>query len=83
MTGNTLVLDLDRIYHCSDAVAFYLRRAAFFGRETWVAMRMGNEDSAYTRAGIAFRFMEFLKVAFPLMLISIVISHVYLYFRYL
>jgi len=35
------------------------------------------------RAGIAFRFMEFLKVAFPLMLISIVISHVYLYFRYL
>jgi Na+/H+ antiporter NhaD/arsenite permease-like protein len=35
------------------------------------------------RAGIAFRFVEFLKVAFPLMLISIVISHVYLYFRYL
>jgi len=35
------------------------------------------------RAGIAFRFIEFLKVAFPLMLISIVISHVYLYFRYL
>ena len=35
------------------------------------------------RAGIPFRFIEFLKVAFPLMLISIVISHVYLYFRYL
>jgi Na+/H+ antiporter NhaD/arsenite permease-like protein len=35
------------------------------------------------RAGIAFRFMEFLKVAFPLMLISIVISHIYLYLRYL
>jgi Na+/H+ antiporter NhaD/arsenite permease-like protein len=35
------------------------------------------------RAGIGFRFMEFLKVAFPLMLISIVISHVYLYLRYL
>jgi Na+/H+ antiporter NhaD/arsenite permease-like protein len=35
------------------------------------------------RAGIAFRFVEFLKVAFPLMLISIVISHVYLYLRYL
>ncbi len=35
------------------------------------------------RAGIAFRFVEFLKVAFPLMLISIVISHVYLYYRYL
>ena len=35
------------------------------------------------RAGIAFGFMEFLKVAFPLMLISIVISHVYLYLRYL
>jgi Na+/H+ antiporter NhaD/arsenite permease-like protein len=35
------------------------------------------------RAGTGFRFMEFLKVAFPLMLISIVISHVYLYARYL
>jgi hypothetical protein len=28
-------------------------------------------------------FVEFLKVAFPLMLISIVISHAYLYLRYL
>jgi len=27
--------------------------------------------------------MEFLTVAFPLMLISIVISHIYLYLRYL
>jgi Na+/H+ antiporter NhaD/arsenite permease-like protein len=35
------------------------------------------------RAGIAFRFIEFLKIAFPLMLISIVISHAYLYLRYL
>jgi Na+/H+ antiporter NhaD/arsenite permease-like protein len=35
------------------------------------------------RAGTTFRFMEFLKVAFPLMLISIVLSHVYIYFRYL
>ncbi len=35
------------------------------------------------RAGTTFRFMEYLKVAFPLMLISIVLSHVYLYFRYL
>jgi len=35
------------------------------------------------RAGTAFRFMEYLKVAFPLMLISIVLSHVYLYYRYL
>ena len=35
------------------------------------------------RAGTSFRFMEYLKVAFPLMLISIVISHVYLYWRYL
>ncbi len=35
------------------------------------------------RAGTGFRFMEYLKVAFPLMLISIVISHVYLYARYL
>jgi Na+/H+ antiporter NhaD/arsenite permease-like protein len=35
------------------------------------------------RAGTGFRFVEYLKVAFPLMLISIAISHVYLYFRYL
>jgi Na+/H+ antiporter NhaD/arsenite permease-like protein len=35
------------------------------------------------RAGTTFRFLEFLKVAFPLMLISIVLSHVYIYFRYL
>jgi len=35
------------------------------------------------RAGIAFRFVEFMKVAFPLMLISIAISHVYIYVRYL
>jgi len=35
------------------------------------------------RAGTTFRFMEFLKVAFPLMLISIVLSHAYIYFRYL
>jgi len=35
------------------------------------------------RAGTTFRFMEFLKVAFPLMLISIVLSHVYIYFRFL
>jgi Na+/H+ antiporter NhaD/arsenite permease-like protein len=33
------------------------------------------------RAGTGFRFMEYLKVAFPLMLISI--SHVYLHLRYL
>ncbi len=35
------------------------------------------------RAGTTFRFMEYLKVAFPLMLISIALSHVYLYFRFL
>lgn len=35
------------------------------------------------RAGAGFRFIEFLKVAFPLMLLSIVISHAYLYVRYL
>ncbi len=35
------------------------------------------------RAGTAFRFIEYLKVAFPLMLISIVLSHVYLYYRFL
>jgi Na+/H+ antiporter NhaD/arsenite permease-like protein len=35
------------------------------------------------RAGTGFRFMEYLKVAFPLMLISIVLSHAYLYWRYL
>jgi Na+/H+ antiporter NhaD/arsenite permease-like protein len=35
------------------------------------------------RAGVSFRFVEFIKVAFPLMLLSIVISHAYLYLRYL
>ncbi len=29
-----------------------------------------------------FRFIEYLKVAFPLMLISIVLSHVYIYYRF-
>ena len=35
------------------------------------------------RAGTHFRFVPFLKVAFPLMLISIVLSHVYLELRFL
>ncbi|HYR00813.1 MAG TPA: ArsB/NhaD family transporter [Casimicrobiaceae bacterium] len=35
------------------------------------------------RAGVRFRFVEFLKIAFPLMLVSIAISHVYIVFRYL
>jgi len=35
------------------------------------------------RAGTTFRFMEYLKVAFPLMLVSIVICHVYIVMRYL
>lgn len=34
-------------------------------------------------AGSPIRFATFLKVAFPLMLLSLVIAHVYLYFRYL
>jgi Na+/H+ antiporter NhaD/arsenite permease-like protein len=35
------------------------------------------------RAGVPFRFLEFAKLAFPLMLISIVISHLYLAWRFL
>jgi Na+/H+ antiporter NhaD/arsenite permease-like protein len=35
------------------------------------------------RAGIPFRFMTFLKLAFPMMLMSIVISMVYVWLRYL
>ncbi|MDD2774723.1 MAG: ArsB/NhaD family transporter [Gallionella sp.] len=35
------------------------------------------------QAGTPIRFATFLKIAFPLMLISIVISHIYLYLRYL
>jgi Na+/H+ antiporter NhaD/arsenite permease-like protein len=35
------------------------------------------------RAGVPFRFLEFAKVAFPLMLISIAISHIYLEWRFL
>ena len=34
-------------------------------------------------AGTTFRFMEYLRVAFPLMLVSIVFCHVYLVYRYL
>ncbi len=36
-----------------------------------------------SRAGVHFRFLTYLKVAFPLMLISIALSHAYLYLRYL
>ena len=35
------------------------------------------------RAGVHFRFVEYLKIAFPLMLLSIVISHAYMLLRYL
>ena len=35
------------------------------------------------RAGTTFRFVEYLKVAFPLMLLSIAISHAYIVFRFL
>jgi Na+/H+ antiporter NhaD/arsenite permease-like protein len=34
------------------------------------------------RAGTPIRFVLYLKTAFPLMLLSIAISHVYVYFRY-
>jgi Na+/H+ antiporter NhaD/arsenite permease-like protein len=33
--------------------------------------------------GVPFRFLTYLKYAFPMMLVSIAISHVYIYFRYL
>jgi Na+/H+ antiporter NhaD/arsenite permease-like protein len=35
------------------------------------------------RAGVAFRFAAYLKVAFPLMLVSILLSHAYLLWRFL
>ena len=35
------------------------------------------------RAGVPFRFITFAKVAFPLMLVSVAISHLYLWWRYL
>ncbi len=35
------------------------------------------------RNGVRFRFMTYTKLAFPLMLISIAISHVYIWLRYL
>jgi Na+/H+ antiporter NhaD/arsenite permease-like protein len=34
------------------------------------------------RSGTTFRFMEYLRIGFPLMLLSIIISHVYLWLRY-
>jgi len=35
------------------------------------------------RAGVPFRFMTFLKLAFPMMLMSIIVSTIYMYLRYL
>jgi Na+/H+ antiporter NhaD/arsenite permease-like protein len=35
------------------------------------------------RAGTTFRFIEYMKIAFPLMVLSIVICHGYLVIRYL
>lgn len=35
------------------------------------------------RNGVPFRFMTYLKYAFPMMIVSIVISHVYIWWRYL
>ncbi|MBA3544875.1 MAG: ArsB/NhaD family transporter [Nannocystis sp.] len=35
------------------------------------------------RGGVPFKFMTYLKLAFPLMLGSVAIAHVYLYFRFL
>ncbi len=35
------------------------------------------------RAGIRFSFMEYLKIAFPMMLLTVAIAHVYLTLRYL
>ena len=39
-----------------DSVAYASERAAFFGRECWVAMRMGQVDRAQVMAEIAFRW---------------------------
>jgi Na+/H+ antiporter NhaD/arsenite permease-like protein len=33
--------------------------------------------------GVPFRFLTYMKYAFPMMLVSIVISHLYVYWRYL
>ena len=35
------------------------------------------------RNGVPFRFMTYLKYAFPMMIVSIVISHIYIWWRYL
>jgi Na+/H+ antiporter NhaD/arsenite permease-like protein len=35
------------------------------------------------RSGVPFRFLTYTYYAFPMMLVSIAISHVYLYWRYL
>ena len=32
--------------------------------------------------GIGLSFRQFMKIAFPLMLVSILMSHIYIYFRY-
>jgi Na+/H+ antiporter NhaD/arsenite permease-like protein len=35
------------------------------------------------RQGVPFRFLTYLKVGFPVMLLSIVIAQIYMYLRYL
>ena len=39
-----------------DSKSYATERAAFFGRECWVAMKMGLVDRAQTMAEIAFRW---------------------------
>ncbi|MGQ0437703.1 SLC13 family permease, partial [Bacillus sp. B-TM1] len=36
-----------------------------------------------SREGHKFSYMDFLKVGFPIMIVSLIISHIYIYVRYL
>ncbi|CEX92894.1 transporter%2C divalent anion:Na+ symporter (DASS) family [Streptococcus pneumoniae] len=36
-----------------------------------------------SREGHKFSYMDFLKVGFPIMIVSLIISHIYIYLRYL
>ncbi len=48
------------------------------------AVRFGSSEGIEKiRAGIRFAFVEYMKVAYPVMLITIVLSMIYLELRYL
>ena len=58
--------------------------ACLGGNGSLVGARANLTVAAFAeRAGQPIRFVAFMKLAFPIMIATIVIAHVYLYMRYL